>query len=240
MIAMPGTDGARRLRPRLWDYNYYVMSLIRRAVEGFVTAHVPPGSGARVVDLGCGDRPYEPLFAGRAAEYLGVDVGANPAADITLKPGEPVPLPDGAADVVISSQVLEHVVDVAAYLGECRRLLRPGGWLLLSTHGFWLYHPYPTDVRRWTCWGLRHEIEQHGFRVEVQRGCLGPLAYTTLLRLQLLRGLLYQAGRAAYPVIGACSAAAQLLMMLEDRITPRQVEQENAAVYVIAARRTQG
>jgi hypothetical protein len=133
--------------------------------------------------------------------------------------------------------VLEHVVDVGEYLAECYRLLRPGGVLLISTHGTWLYHPYPTDVRRWTCWGLRHEIEKVGFRVEEQIGCVGPLAYTTQVRLQLLRGALYQLGRFTAPVIGLCSMAAQVLMRLEDFITPRQVRHENSAIYAIAARR---
>jgi SAM-dependent methyltransferase len=237
MKAVPGVEGPRRLKPRLWDYNYYCMRLIARAFEGLVHKYLRQGQGARVIDLGCGTRPYEPLFQGRAAEYIGVDIGKNSRADVVLTPGQPVPLPNGTADVVISSQVLEHVVDVQDYLAECRRLLKPDGLLLLSTHGFWLYHPYPIDVRRWTCWGLKHDIEKQGFRVEDQRGCLGPLAYTTQVRLQLLRGALYQVGRIAQPLIGLASAAAQVMMMIEDWITPKQVSQENSAFYVVGARR---
>jgi hypothetical protein len=109
--------------------------------------------------------------------------------------------------------------------------------LLLSTHGTWLYHPYPTDVRRWTCWGLKHDIEQHGFVVEAQHGCVGPLAYTTQVRLQMVRGALYQLGRITAPLIGLCSMGAQLMMMLEDRITPGRVRHENAAIYAMGARR---
>jgi hypothetical protein len=139
--------------------------------------------------------------------------------------------------VVLSTQVLEHVIDVDGYLAECRRLLKPGGLLLLSTHGFWTYHPYPADMRRWTCRGLQMEIEKHGFAVEAVRGCLGPLAYATQLRLQLVRGALSRAGRPARPLIAVLSTLAQVRMMIEDRITPRTVGQENAAVYVVAARK---
>jgi len=238
MKAVPGVEGHRRLRPRLWDYNYYCMRLIGRAFADLVQAHLPLGGGAHVIDFGCGTRPYEPLFEARADKYIGVDVGPNPRADVTLTPGQSVPLPDGVADLVLSSQVLEHVVDVDDYLAECQRLLKPGGWLFLSTHGFWLYHPYPTDVRRWTCWGLKHDIEKHGFQVETQRGCLGPLAYTSQVRLQMVRGALYQVGKVTTPLIGLVSAATQVLMMVEDRITPGQVRQENSAFYVIGARRT--
>lgn len=71
----------------------------------------------------------------------------------------------------------------------------------------------------------------------MQRGCLGPLAYTTQLRLQLLRGLLDQAGRITLPFIGLFCAVSQLLMMGEDLITPTQVREQNSAFYVLAARR---
>jgi SAM-dependent methyltransferase len=234
---VPGIEGERRLHPRLWDYNFYMMKEIGKYVRRAIETRVPLGSQSCVVDLGCGTRPYEPVFQGRTARYIGVDLGSNPQADITIKPGETTPLVDASADVVLSIQVLEHVVDLDAYLSECRRLLRVGGLLLLSTHGFWTYHPYPTDVRRWTCWGLKHEIERFGFTVAAQDGCIGPLAYTSQLRLQLVRGFLYQFGPLGAPAAGLLSAATQLWMMFEDWITPSEVRFENSAVYVIQALR---
>jgi SAM-dependent methyltransferase len=212
------------------------MTLIRRNLERSIDREIPAGSRACVVDLGCGDRPYEPLFRGRAERYIGIDVAGNPQADLTVRPGEPVPLPDGTADVVLSSQVLEHVADVDFYLSECRRLLKPRGILLLSTHGSWVYHPYPTDVRRWTCWGLKYEIERFGFAVIEQSGCMGPLAYTSQVRLQLIRGLLDRLGWIAAPFVGLLSAVTQVGMILEDSITPERIRFENSAVYVVEAR----
>ena len=237
MKSIPGLDGPRRLNPRMWDYNWRQLRLIRAALEAAVNFELQSHTGAVVVDFGCGERPYEPLFSGRVGRYVAVDIAGNPQADVTFEPGAPTPLGDGCANLVLSSQVLEHVVDVDPYLSECYRILKPGGLLLLSTHGSWVYHPYPVDVRRWTCWGLRYEIERHGFRVESQRGCLGPLAYTTQLRLQLLRGLLWQAGRITAPIIAICSLLAQGCMVMEDWITPRTIREENSAVYVVAARK---
>lgn len=237
MKPVPGVEGDRRLNPKLWDYNYYLMRSLADAFRQLVDAYVPVGANARIVDFGCGTRPYEPLFEGRKSEYVGVDVGRNPLASLTMKADDAVPLPDQSVDVVFSSQVLEHVVDVDRYLAECHRILKPNGVLLLSTHGTWLYHPYPTDVRRWTCWGLTHEIEKHGFRVEARHGCVGPLAYTTQVRLQMVRGALYQIGSLMSPLIGLCSMSAQLMMMAEDAITPKKVRDENAAIYAIGARR---
>jgi SAM-dependent methyltransferase len=230
-------EGHSRLNPRLWQTNWYVMRCLKRVLQQLIVEHIK--EGVLLVDYGCGSRPYEPLFLDRKAKYVGVDVGDNPLADLIVHPGgnQRVDLPDESADAVLSSQVLEHVIDVDAYLDECSRLLRPEGILLLSTHGCWTYHPYPTDVRRWTCWGLKHEIEKHGFQVIAQKGCVGPLAYTTQLRLQLLGGALNRLGRITAPLIGVSSVVAQTLMIVEDWLTPREIREQNSAVYVLAARR---
>src|SRR5205823_2015302 len=68
-------------------------------------------------------------------------------------------------------------------LSECLRVLRPGGRMLLSTHGVFPYHPDPVDLWRWTCEGLRREVEQVGFEVVRFEGVIG-MAATGLQLLQ--------------------------------------------------------
>jgi SAM-dependent methyltransferase len=109
-------------------------------------------SGQRVLDVGCGDRPYDELLAG-AAELVGFDVPGNPRADLHGSI-EAVPVEDAAFDVVLCLQVLEHVPDPAAAVRELRRAVRPGGRVLLSTHGVYPFHPNPDDLWRWTHTGL--------------------------------------------------------------------------------------
>lgn len=55
---VPGIEGERRLHPRFWDYNYYMMKGIGNSVRGAVETRIPLGSQSCVVDLGCGTRPY--------------------------------------------------------------------------------------------------------------------------------------------------------------------------------------
>jgi SAM-dependent methyltransferase len=74
---------------------------------------------------------------------------------------------------VLSTQVLEHVQDPDVYLAECARLLRPGGSLVLSTHGSMYYHADPDDYWRWTMAGLALLVERHGLVVEQRVGVLG-------------------------------------------------------------------
>jgi SAM-dependent methyltransferase len=59
------------------------------------------------------------------------------------------------------------------YLEECWRVLRPGGKLLLSTHGMMVYHPDPVDYWRWTGAGLIRAVEQAGFVVQHREGIMG-------------------------------------------------------------------
>jgi SAM-dependent methyltransferase len=235
---MSDTRGAadRRLRPRIWrDHDWHVMRRLRSAIERLLDGSAGLREGQRVVDLGCGDRPYAPLLEARGAVYVACDLDGD--VDVRIVPGRPLDLPDASVDGIVSFQVLEHVWDLDWYLGECRRLLKPGGWLLLSTHGTWLYHPHPTDFRRWTRDGLVREIESRGLAVQEVTSVVGPLAWTTLFRLI---GLRHGLGRV--PVLGPLlllplTLLMNLRMTAEDAATPAELRDTNACVYVTLSRK---
>ena len=114
----------------------------------------------RLLDVGCGAKPYEPLFAPFAGEYVGVDVG-NPGAQLEGAV-ESLPVEDGSFQVVLCTQVLEHAADPARAVAEMSRATAPGGRVLASTHGVQAYHPNPDDFWRWTHAGLQRLFEQNG------------------------------------------------------------------------------
>ena len=73
--------------------------------------------------------------------------------------------------------MLEHVVEPEKYLRECLRLLRPGGKLVLTTHGIYADHPCPFDLHRWTADGLAALCKKSGFEVvTVNKLTVGPRA----------------------------------------------------------------
>lgn len=105
-------------------------------------ALVPPAvrPGAVLVDLGCGAGLLAPHIACKGYRHVGVDLTAS-ALDVAAAHGvhairgdvTAVPLADGCADVVTAGEILEHVADHAAAVGEACRLLRPGGLLVIDT-----------------------------------------------------------------------------------------------------------
>ena len=105
-----------------------------------------------MLDVGCGIKPYRPFFDPFIESYVGVDIG-NPAADLEGS-AEALPVEDGSFDIVLCTQVLEHVEDPEQAVRELHRVASPGGRVLASTHGVQVYHPSPTDYWRWTHAGL--------------------------------------------------------------------------------------
>jgi SAM-dependent methyltransferase len=136
----------------------------------------------RVLDVGCGVKPYYPFFAPVASEYVGVDVVENPAAEL-LGPVEALPVDDASFDIVLCTQVLEHCDDPGRAVRELRRVVRPGGRVLVSTHGVHVYHPSPADYWRWTHTGLRRLFEENAewSSVEVEPGAGSASALGMLL-----------------------------------------------------------
>jgi SAM-dependent methyltransferase len=125
--------------------------------EGRLAAEREPPP--RLLDVGCGLKPYLPFFEQNVSEYVGLDVG-SPVADLEGF-AEEIPAPDGSFDLVLCTQTLEHVNDPGRVVQELRRVAAPGGRVLASTHGVHYYHPNPDDFWRWTHAGLERLFREN-------------------------------------------------------------------------------
>jgi len=141
----------------------------------------------RVLDFGCGTKPYEYLFY-RCDSYTGLDTrnsGHNhkkSKVDVYFD-GLKIPFPDETFDVVVSFQVLEHVPDPKLMLREIHRVLKKSGKLLITAPLIWSEHEIPFDFSRWTSYGISKLLVESGFTIAHQ-GKIGSV-YTVIPSLIL-------------------------------------------------------
>jgi SAM-dependent methyltransferase len=151
----------------------HVAGELERLVSALAVPAAPAGS--KVLDYGCAERPYRSLF-GAGVDYVGADLAGNRDADVNLNSDGTVPEAAAQFDLVLSTQVLEHVADPTLYVSECFRVLKPGGVLVITTHGLMHYHPDPVDYWRWTSAGFERLLSGAGFDPIELRGILGLAA----------------------------------------------------------------
>jgi len=127
------------------------------SVLDFLKAHLVSAEigGKRVAEIGSQDvngTPRSVVLPLKPAAYIGVDYASGPGVDVVADAGAlEARFGGGSFDVVISTELLEHVEDWRLIVGQLKAILKPGGLLLVTTRspGF-PYHPYPIDVWRYT------------------------------------------------------------------------------------------
>ena len=137
---------------------------------------------ALVLDAGAGDGAYRGHFARHryeSADFAQVDKPYD--ADITyLGDLAALPIDDDRFDLVLMTQVLEHLPDPLAVLRELRRVLKPGSQIWASCPLFYEEHEQPYDFYRYTQFGLRHLFERAGYaeiEIEWLEGYLATVGY---------------------------------------------------------------
>jgi len=169
-------NGSDRLNPTIFHTRYVSLSRLRDATIKTINELTAADKNLLLVDFGCGDMPYRPVIEPKVGKYLGVDLEMNPKAEHHIGFDSKTTLPDNYVDIVLSNQVLEHVDTPSGYLQEAYRILKPGGTIILTTHGYWFYHPTPNDYWRWTSAGLRKTVEAEGFSITSFTGIMGLAA----------------------------------------------------------------
>jgi len=132
-------------------------------------------SGSVVYDIGCGDQPFAPQIRTLGCVYRGVDIAQgfyNEKPDI-IGTATDVPAPDSTADVVILSQVLEHLDRPFDALQEAHRLLRTGGVLLCSYPFLYPIHAPPYDFGRYTRYYIASAADRLGYKIVSEESLAG-------------------------------------------------------------------
>jgi len=121
----------------------------------------------RLLDIGCGTKPYKSIC--KVDEYIGLEIGGtenirHKYADIFYD-GKTLPFDNNYFDSLLSNQVFEHVFNPNEFLKEANRVIKIGGFFLITVPFVWDEHEQPYDYARYSSFGLRHILSENGFEI---------------------------------------------------------------------------
>jgi SAM-dependent methyltransferase len=186
---------------RAWGFSAATLALWRAARATTMAVR------GRVLDAGSGRGTWREVIRSGGAEYESIDLaprgGDRPTwvGDVMRMPQ----VPDGRYDAVVSHQVLEHLPRPWEALAEFRRVLRPGGLLVVSAPHLSRRHELPHDYFRFTQEGMASLLHDAGFEDIVVQPVGGLLGFLHHQVSCVFPGLL-----APVPIVGAALAALNL------------------------------
>jgi SAM-dependent methyltransferase len=127
-----------------------------------------PNLNGRLMDFGCGQKPYKSLFS--VDEYVGVDFEnpghphINESIDVFYD-GKTIPFSDKSFDSIFSSEVFEHIFNLPEIIKELNRVLKVGGTILITCPFAFCEHEVPNDYARYTSFAIRDLFISNGFEI---------------------------------------------------------------------------
>lgn len=158
----------------LGEQEFFVTPLVRKSIEDALVRIGKPQVGARVLDIGAGECPLRRILVEAGFEYHSLDIGQNQAGTIKYVARIDGVLPEklfaaGGFDLLILTEVLEHVPDWEASFQNLSVLLKPGGHCIITTPFFYMLHEEPYDFWRATDHALTHYANTYG--MEIVQAC---------------------------------------------------------------------
>jgi len=173
-----------------------------------------PKLEGRLIDVGCGMQPYRALLGPNVSEYVGVDRAGPLSRPDVEGDALSLPFPDESFDSLMSTQVLEHVIDPRRALVSMARVLKHGARVVITAPATWPAHEVPYDFTRFTRWGLEAMLAEAGFD-DVQIRAQGG-TWATIGQLLAMEVSHHSPVRVLVPVINA------FFGFLEKRVRARE------------------
>ncbi len=158
---------------------WFIKNDIEQAVQQYANGHL--------LDIGCGNKPYEPIIHGKVTVYTGCDIVQSSERKVdVICPANQLSFDDEIFDTVFSTQVLEHVADYEGMVQEAHRVLKKGCYGIFTAPFSWELHEEPYDFFRFSKYGLRTLFEKKGFEVVTVKANGGKWAAISQLWLNVL------------------------------------------------------
>ena len=202
-------------------------------LKSALEATIKPMARASVncLDVGCGDRPYEYLF--EQGKYVGIDVPVSGRSAELKKPdlfynGQTIPYSDNQFDLVLCTQVLEHVSDPFSLIKEMARVCEQGGGVIISLPFVYQEHEQPFDYFRFTSFGITEVLENAGMNViSMRKDSTSIETLAILLNVYIIKNLIPGNRLAAYIFTLLLCFPIQLISLLLSRLLP-----DNGELYL--------
>ncbi len=144
----------------------------------------------KLLDLGCGKKPYKHIYDKYLNESLGIDVETTPHMKQYIDKfydGKNIPFDNETFDVVLCTEVLEHVEEPEKFLKEIHRVLKKNGKVIITVPFLQLLHETPYDFYRYTPFALKAMTSRNQLKLISISGFSGTFGFfiTTSMRLPL-------------------------------------------------------
>ena len=152
----------------------WIVPLLKSAILEALDKHAHAKPGDKALDAGCGGQPFRSTIESRGYRYLSLDAVAAVGVQPDFLCALDAPLPSACRDagpfqLILCTEVLEHVADWAAALANLRDLLSPGGTLIITCPFVYPLHEEPFDFWRPTPHAIAHWAARSGLTVVEQR-----------------------------------------------------------------------
>lgn len=181
-----------RFNPKLLGIFINPFYFSRKGLYENIKSMAPNISG-RILDIGCGIKPYKDLF--EYEKYDGLETDTPKTRDVKQADyyytGQSFPFENGVYDAVLCSQTFEHIFEPDAFLQEINRVLKKNGFLLLTVPFIWDEHEQPYDYARYSSFGISHILKKNNLKIIEHRKSVNNFA----VPFQLINEYLYKKTR---------------------------------------------
>lgn len=161
--------------------------IVTQYIVNDIANYIPLFAKGKLLDIGCGNKPYEGIIEPSIIEYIGCDIIQSSLNVVNvICPANELAFESESFDTVFSTQVIEHVADYQGMIRETYRVLKPGGCAIFTAPFAWELHEEPYDFFRFSKHGLKHIFSENGFKIELIKSNGGKWASIFQLWINIL------------------------------------------------------